>query len=70
MTVTSETGPQWRRQARTLTTIVERYSTYRHGPCGEEDKGQRRNHHRDKGANVLNYVVTIGRNSIHWIASS
>jgi hypothetical protein len=69
MTVTSETGPQWRRQAKTLTTIKERYSTYRHGPCGEEDKGLRRIHHREIGTKFLKYVVTICRNNILWIAS-
>jgi hypothetical protein len=33
-------GTKWQGKARTLTTIVKkRYSSYRHRPRGEEDKG-------------------------------
>jgi hypothetical protein len=69
MTATSEIGPRGRSQAKTLTRVKERYSTYRYRPCGEEDKAQRRNHHREIRAKVLKYVVTIRRNNILWIAS-
>jgi hypothetical protein len=68
MTMTSETGPQWRMQTGILTTIEERYDTYHHGPCVEEDKGQRRIHHGEIRAKVFIYVIAICRNNVLWIA--
>jgi len=70
MTVDNEPreGPKGEDQTRILTTINERYTTNRHGPCAVEEEGRWRDHSVKTGAKILEYVVTMSRNHVLCIA--
>jgi hypothetical protein len=61
-------GTKGRREARTLTTIEERYNTDRQGPRPEEEDGRQHRRIREGRAEILKYGVTMYRNDVLWIA--
>ena len=60
-------GIKWRRQARTLTTIEERYNSDSQGPRTEEKEGRQHTRISNARAEILVYDETVIRNDKLWI---
>ena len=61
-------GTKRRRQAKTLTTIEERYNPDHQGPRVDEEEGRQHTCIRESRAEILIYGVTMYRNNVLWIA--
>ena len=57
-------GTKRRLQAKTLTTIEERYNTKHQGPRNEEEVGGQHTCTRGGRAEILEYGVTMYRNDV------